>query len=304
MNWKQLVTSPPPSTGWLLDGGTVAAVRWDPKNEVYHSAAESLPQGTCEIGPVGLQVVHRERLSAVINSVHGRVEGGRRVALVVPTRWVRMHLLDFDQLPGRKSEVDQVVLWRLKKLLPVLPSELRVSTVAHSVDGGMRRLVCLVGVERALAGLESAFAEVGVEPGMITPRLFALAGGSRDGPRMVVQQEPGFVSLLLLVDNIPALLRTKPVSEGGLVEDGIRRELQLAERYIRSELEIGGEIAVTVSAESDPVRRVLEDWWSARQNVVVTAARTRPAFVEPAVAERLGDARVDSVIGLIGGAAQ
>lgn len=109
--------------------------------------------------------------------------------------------------------------------------------------------------------------------------------------------------MLLLVDNTPALLRTKPVSKGGLIEEGIRRELQLAERYIRSELEIDGEIVVTVSAESDPVRRVLEDWWSARQKVVVLAARTRRPFVEPAVAERLGDARVDSVIGLIEGPA-
>jgi hypothetical protein len=212
MNWQRLVTSPQPTTGWLLDGTVVAAVRRD-REGTLHCAVEGMPSGAWEVGPVGLQSVDRERLMPALNAVQGRVEGARRAVVVVPTGWVRAHLLDFDEIPRRQAEVDQVVLWRLKKLLPVLPSELRVSTIPQRTGEGQPRLLCMVGVERAISELEESFAAVGVEPGLITPRLFALAQGAGDGARLLVQQEAGFLSLLLLVDGVPRLQRAPPGGE-------------------------------------------------------------------------------------------
>ena len=53
MNWKDLVTSPPPATGWDLDiTDTVVVHRSGPDG--LHCAVEGLPEGACEVGPVGL----------------------------------------------------------------------------------------------------------------------------------------------------------------------------------------------------------------------------------------------------------
>ena len=77
----------------------------------------------------------RKGLQEVLARLQERVAGCRRAAVIVPTAWVRTHLMDFDELPRRSLELDDVVRWRLKKLLPVLPSELRVSVVAGRAAG-------------------------------------------------------------------------------------------------------------------------------------------------------------------------
>jgi len=301
--WKRLLTSPAPTTGWLLDGSSVAAIRRDPKNGILHCAAEAMPEGAVEIGPIGLHAVDRPRLVAALSSVQGRVEGARRAAVALPTGWVRAHLLDFDQLPRRQAEIDQVVLWRLKKLLPVLPSELRVSTVPYRSQEGRQRLLCMVGIDRVLAELEAAFAEVGVDPGMFTPRLFALAHGRDHGTELVVQQETEFLTLLLVVEGEPRLLRTKPLPSGSEVEDGIRRELHLVTGFMRSNLGVENRITVTISALSDGADQELRAWWSEQEGASVTQDADWLPFVDPAVTEKLGRARIAPVIAMIEGTA-
>jgi post-segregation antitoxin (ccd killing protein) len=302
MNWKNLFTSPAPTTAWLLDSEVVAAVRRD-RDGSLHCAVETMPQGACEVGHVGLQQVDRNRLAAVLGSVQGRIDGARRATVVVPTGWVRTQLFYFSELPRRQSELDQIVRWRLKKLLPVLPSELRVSAIPQRAADGQRPLLCMVGVERAIANLEASFSEVGVEPGLVTPRLFALAGGANGGQRLVVQHERGYLSLLLIVDDVPRLVRTKPLPGGGGVEATVLRELQLAQRFIRADLGVSGRIDVTVSAESASVRDATARWLSDQDGLATAAGMGPRGLVDPVIAARLGEARLDPMLRLtVGGA--
>jgi hypothetical protein len=301
MNWIKIFTSPPPTTAWLLDNEVVAAVRRDGDGAI-HCAVEAMPPGVCEVGQVGLQLVDRNRLSAVLGDVQGRIDGARRAAVVVPTGWVRTQLFHFSELPRRQSELDQVVRWRLKKLLPVLPSELRVSATPQRAVDGQRPLLCMVGVERAIASLEASFSAVGVEPGLITPRLFALGGGVNGGRQLVVQQEHGYLSLLLTVDDVPRLVRTKPLAGGGGVEAAVLRELQLALRFVRADLAVSGEINVVVSAESMSVQDETARWWRDQDGVRLTPVADHRSVVDPAIAARLGDARLTPILHLtVGG---
>jgi hypothetical protein len=126
-------------------------------------------------------------------------------------------------------------------------------------------------LERPLAELEAAFAEVDVEPGLVAPRLFALARRTRSGagPRLVVQHEEGFLSLLLTIDGRPRLLRTKPLPPTDEAWALTLRELHVALSYIRNTLAIDGDLDVTTSAESDPVEASLGQWWSDQEGVRV-----------------------------------
>jgi hypothetical protein len=301
MNWQQMLVSPPPTTGWMLGNGTVAAILRDPKSGGLSIAAEALPGGACEVGPVGLQSVDQNRLTAVLSSVQGRLQGARRAAVVVPTGWMRSHLFDFDELPRRPSDLDQVVSWRLKKLLPINPAELRVSSIPQPEFAGRRAVLSMVGVDRAFADLETCFSSVGVQPGLIAPRLFALAGSTRSGSVLIVQQEAGFLSFLLVVDGAPRLLRTKPLAVGDSTAAPAHSELQLAVRFIRDQIGISDDIEVTVSAQSEPMRTDLEQWWSQQEGVRVASAPPPPVFSDPKVAERLGEARILPVLTVLDG---
>lgn len=269
MSFKRLLESRPPSSVWLLEPDAAVVVRRDRRGGLTGSRV-ALSTGVVEVGPVGLQGLDRQRLAEQLRPLQDRVGGARRTAVVVPTAWVRTHLLDFDHLPRRGSELVEVVRWRLKKLLPVAPIELRLALVPIHGDGS-HQVLCVSALERPLAELEAAFAEVNVEPGLVTPRLFALARRTRPGPepRLVVQHEGGFLSLLLTVDGRPRLLRTKPLPPTDEAWALTLRELHVALSYIRDALAIDGDLDVTVSAESDAVESSLEQWWSDQEGVRV-----------------------------------
>jgi len=152
MNWEKLLTSPPPETGWDL-GTAQAAVVHRTGPEELHCAVEDVPPGAFEVGPVGLQAVDREALAPVLTRLKGAAEGTTTAAVVVPTGWLRAFLLEADKLPRRESEVLDVIRWRLKKLLPVAPADLRLSVIRVGEAEGRRQVMVLAGIERAVLSL-------------------------------------------------------------------------------------------------------------------------------------------------------
>ncbi len=272
MGWKQLLASPSPTTAWSLEPCLAVAVRRD-RRDGLRCASAQLPEGVVEVGAVGLQSVDRRRLAEALGPIQTELGGARRAAVVLPTGWVRVHLLEFDHLPRRAAELEEIVRWRLKKLLPVLPAELRVSALPHSA-GGRKQVLCMSGLERAFAELEGAFADIGVEPGLVGPRLLVMAerAATRPGHQLVVQLEAGFLSLLLATDGAPGLLRTKPLPTGADPWPLATSELQLALAYMRDTLAVTAPLEVEVAAADAATERALADWWRDQEGAVV---RTR-----------------------------
>jgi len=300
MKLLELFTSPPPATGWSLDTAMAAVVRRPGKTEL-RCAAVDIPDGTFEVGPVGLQAVDEDRLRPVLTRLQQEVEGSKRAAVVVPTGWLRTHLLEFDELPRRQADIRDMVLWRLKKLLPVAPSSLRLATVSQPPTDGARRLLILVGVERAMASLESVFESVGVSPGLLAPRIFAVADGSAMASRVLaVQQESGFLSIMLVLDDSPRLVRTKPLPSNDWAV--VERELNLTLAFIETKLGIEDGLTVGMSVESDPLADRLKEW-------VEVSDKLSPGATEPpslvfdgtAIRDRVGSFRLDPVVNVMSG---
>ncbi len=128
-------------------------------------------------------------------------------------------------------------------------------------------------------------------PGFLTTRLFALiprnAGGER--PTIIIQHESGLLSLLLVVDGTPELLRNKPLPAIS-TEEGSFARFGTALDFIREKLGIDGEIEVKVEFEDldfdAEISRGLAD-----DDSCVRAAETALTPCGPTtVADRLGPA--------------
>ncbi len=305
MKLARWLTTPPPATAWSLDSSAVAALRRDGRG-VLHGAVQEVPAQTFELGPVGLQSVDPARLEPLVRSVHERVAGVGRPAVVLPTGWLRSHVLDFDQLPRKRAEVEDVVRWRLKRLLPVASTDLRVSWVQLAGADGVKRLVTAVGLRRALDTLEATFESVGLQPGLITSRVFALAAAPSadgDGPKLVVQGESGFVSLLLMVGDELRLLRTKPLGNAADDSDVVRRELDLNLTFIRDTLAVEGRLQVVVSLGDESLAAVVRAWSEATGEVDPAPAPAALEMVDAAVMASIGEARLAPLRVVVGGAA-
>jgi hypothetical protein len=300
MKIAELLTSPPPATGWSLDAALAAVVRRQAKAELRCAAVE-VPDETFEVGPVGLQAVDQDKLGPILTRLQQEVEGSKRAAVVLPSGWLRAHLIEFEELPRRQADLHEVVIWRLKKLLPVAPASLRLATVPQPATDGPRRLLVMVGVERALADLEAVFESVGVSLGIIVPRAFAVAGGTgASGPVLSIQQEDGFLSVVLLIDDVPHVVRTKLLA--GNDWPVIERELMMTIGFIVDRLGFADGLSVTISAEDPVLVERLEDWSSSTPSLSrAEAVAPSLVFEGTAVRERVRPFRLDPVVNVLSG---
>jgi hypothetical protein len=302
MNWERILTSPPPSTAWVFDSGLVAIAHRS-KSQDIHCAAEELPESTFDVGPVGLQTVHDDALGPVLARLKGAAEGTTTAAVIVPTSWLRSFLIDVDRVPRRDDELQEIVRWRLKKLLPVPPADLRLSIVRLAESGGQRRLLVMAGIERAIAGVEAGFASVGIEVGLITTRLFALVPrvAATSSALLVFQHEQSFLSFLLLVDGVPRLLRTKPLARSDGNERTVLREAALTLGFIRDSVKIDGAIDVRLSSLRPEMETKIRAWLAEQSELAPTTDETSAACGPTTVVDRLGAACLAPALAVVSG---
>ena len=91
----------------------------------------------------------------------------RRVALLVPDSIARVSLLNFEQLPARAADLDQLVRWQLRKATPFPIEEARiVHTLAHATADGSS-IVATVARHDVIAQYEAVTAALGMQAGIV-----------------------------------------------------------------------------------------------------------------------------------------
>jgi hypothetical protein len=302
MNWERFFTSSPPSTGWVFDSGTIAVAHRS-KAQKIHCAAEDLPDGGLDVGPVGLEAVHGEVLGPVLARLKGAAEGTGTAAVIVPTGWLRSFLIDVDRPPRREDELSDVVRWRLKKRLPIPPTELRLAVTRLPESEGQRRLLVMTGIERAMAAIEACYSAIGIEVGLITTRLFALvprlAGVTL--PTLLIQHEERFLSLLLLVNGVPRLLRTKPLPLNDGDGKAALKEAALTVGFIRESVGIDGEIEVRLNSQRPEMDSMMRGWLAEQTGLVPAAEMIGPPCGPTTAVDRLGAARLAPALAVVSG---
>jgi type IV pilus assembly protein PilM len=147
----------------------------------------------------------REAIQGVLESVHGR---SHDVIAILPDTSVRVVLLDFEALPGKREEAEAVVRFRLKKSLPFNVDEARISYHAQSTKGGVR-VVAAVVLNSVLAEYENAFTEAGYSPGVVMPSMLAALGAAdAERPTLVVKVDAHTISVAILDQEQLLLFRT------------------------------------------------------------------------------------------------
>ena len=148
----------------------------------------------------------------------------REASLVVPDAWLRVSFTEITDIPRQSEARDEVLRWKLRRLVPFRVDELRVGGVEVEplpVQEEPRRMLLGFGVEQLLAQIEDAFAAHRVRIGRITSSSLALlsaveipASSSGGGFSAVVQVEPEGYTLIFARGGEPVLHRYKPFTGG------------------------------------------------------------------------------------------
>jgi hypothetical protein len=171
-------------------------------------------------------------------------------------------------------------------------------------------MLVMTGIERAMAGIEACFAAVGVEVGLITTRLFALVPRlvSESAATLVIQHEESFLSLFLLVDGVPQLLRTKPLARVDRDDAAVLREAALTLGFIRDSVGVESdsvgvesEIEVRLSCEQPEMDAKLRTWLAGQIGLTPATDAVSPPCGPTTVVDRLGTARLAPALAVVSG---
>lgn len=199
-------------------------------------------------GPLRDTAAFQSLVGGLVRDIGGHRKGLKEASLIIPDAWLRVTFSEITDVPRQGEARDEVLRWKLRRLVPFRVDELRVSAVEVEplpVQQEPRRLLLGFGVEQLLAQLEEAFAAHGVRIGRVTNASLALlsavempregASQTQGGFSAVVQVEAEGYTLIFARAGEPVLHRYKPFT-GDMPEGAqtgfITRDLKLTRNFL------------------------------------------------------------------------
>jgi hypothetical protein len=245
----------PPHVFCLLpDGVTYAHVRRDPVPGFTDSRHFRYPAASLGAGVSGTPLFSREALAEAVESSR-KSNGGRltRASVVFPDSWARILPIDFDTLPDGEEACREMVVWKLKKLLPGVSSELSVVFEEMPLLGEERRLLVAAAPAETLRSIEQSFESLGVRVGALAPASLALFEGlaptlaaRSGGDYALVHRAPGCLVLIVARETGPLFFRQRPIESP---EEDHEQEIRLSLSYYAEKLKGPGLAMVFVHDE-------------------------------------------------------
>lgn len=190
-------------------------------------------------GPLRDPAGFKELVSGLVKTIPG---GVRDASLVLPDSWLRVTFTESGDLPDTAEALDDVLRWKLKRLVPFRVDELRVSATEVSPLPGQaepRRLLLGFAIEQLLAQIEEAFTAAGVRLGQVSNSSLSLLsaippGAPNSFAALVLVEDEGY-TLIFARGGEPVLHRYKGFT-GNLPEGSrtsfVARDLKLTRNFI------------------------------------------------------------------------
>lgn len=241
----------PPPHAFRLDATGIEYAGFERRAEglvLVRAERIELPAETFQPGLLGGPAREPAALRAAVSELVGRLEGVREATLVLPDAWLRVAFTDTAPLPSNSADRDEVLRWKLKRLVPFRVEELRlaaeeVEPLPDPSPEEPKRVLLGFGVEALLGQLEEAFAASSVRLGRITSESLALLsavlaarGGNGDDRLLaLVQVGDGGYTLIFARHGRPVLHRYKGFAAA--LPDGSRggfvvRDLRLTRTFL------------------------------------------------------------------------
>jgi hypothetical protein len=172
-------------------------------------------------------------LEASLRTGVRRLRGLDGVSLLVPETCLKVFLLTFNDLPSSPKEREEVLRWRLNKLVPLKAQDMRLAYDVFNSGGQIKVLLALARVD-VIREYEALFGRLGLKvPTVTIPvlNLVKLVKLDRSRNAVIVNIEDDYVSLLAILDGEVSLYRMKPFRQEmpGLVETAHKMEQVVTE---------------------------------------------------------------------------
>jgi len=218
---------------------------------VDHHAVNLEPE-LFAVGPVGGPMHDPEIFRSAVAELQEKIDGDvKEGSLILPDPWLRIALVESDDLPRKGEARDEVLKWKLQRIVPFRVEELRVRGTGTNPRSrvGSGRVLLGFGLESLLRQFEGVFDDRGIHLGYISSESLTLLSAVRDVLAGVELGAVAFVSprgysLTFVMDGEPVLHRFKALPQMGGDEPPqhmVERDLKLTNMYLQDQFP-GGEI--------------------------------------------------------------
>jgi hypothetical protein len=144
--------------------------------------------------------------------------GNGRTGLLVPDGTVRVAILEFEVLPDNSHDAEQLVMWKMRELLPFPPAEARLSYQVLREEPGAIELLVVVGRNSALAEYETILEPITGGPNLILPATMGLLPlvppGEVDTAQLLVHICAGWMTTVIVAGDRVRFWRNRAVERG------------------------------------------------------------------------------------------
>jgi len=134
---------------------------------VSDSAFEPMPAGTVEPSFAKENIKDRDLFKKHL--LKAIPQGKRRgdIALSLPDQLVRIIIVDFDELPQIRKEAEKLILWRIKRQLPISTEEAHIDYCITERGGDKTQVVAAVASKKVIREYEDSLREIGLRPVLV-----------------------------------------------------------------------------------------------------------------------------------------
>lgn len=237
---------------FALDGERLRYAAFERSNgepELSHYHGVDLAADTFLPGQLGGSLREASVLGEAIERLLGEVQGPvTEGSLVVPDTWARIAFAETGDLPRSAKARDEVLRWKLRRLVPYRVEDLRVRYLEVPVLSGQEephRVLCVFLLDALFGQIENLFAAHGVRLGSISNETLSLleavdgALANLDLAGVVHRTRDGY-SLVFTREGRPVIYRHKSVGRSATAADPaiqIQRDLRLTRKYLQDHVE-------------------------------------------------------------------
>ena len=192
---------------------------WDGDRPVivdYSSA--TLPKNTLIPSVNSPNIADPTAISDVVKDLVDNVSGpSKRIALVIPDVVAKVSLINFDEVPGRSSDLDQMLGWKIGSGLPFSIDDGQMAYAQGiSVEGGQEYIVSIM--KRVIVKeYEEVLLEAGITPGLIDldtfnviNSVFKVSPEKARGDCLLIQIADKFCTLVVAREGYLIFFRNQP----------------------------------------------------------------------------------------------
>lgn len=217
------------------------------KPEIIISASESLSRGLIKPFFAKRNIDDREAFKLAIKKLipDGYMTGD--IALSIPDHIAKITSLKFDNLPSSRQEIEQLILWRIKKTVPLPADAIKLDFISYKRSDDTFDVTASVASRAILREYEDILKEMGLRPRLVDiASLNALRTfeGTLPESCLFVELSEDSLGMAIMDEGRLSFFRSKELEGASdkVVSDKVKREIVSTLAYFRAtypEKEIG-----------------------------------------------------------------